>query len=55
MHTSFTDLQENNRPSPEFMRHCAWMIPEERLKGLDIWSRSPPISEESLKKVWAPW
>jgi len=50
MHTSFTDLEENNKESPEFMRHCAWMIPEERLKNMDVWIREPPISKEALNR-----
>mmetsp|Transcript_28525 Transcript_28525/g.80474 ORF Transcript_28525/g.80474 Transcript_28525/m.80474 type:complete len:505 (+) Transcript_28525:450-1964(+) len=51
MHTSFTNLEENNKESPHFMRHCAWMIPPEKMKQADIWMRDPPISPNGLKKV----
>jgi hypothetical protein len=50
MHTSFRDLEENNNKSPEFMRHCAWMIPEDRLEGMDAWVRQPSINKEALDR-----
>jgi hypothetical protein len=52
MHDSFTNLSENNMPSPYMTRHSAWMMTKERLAGLApdlLWHRDPPITEANLR------
>eukprot|EP00873_Tetraselmis_striata_P029096 jgi/Tetstr1/449360/TSEL_003872.t1 len=52
MHDSFTDLSENNLPSPYMVRHNHWMMTPERLASLgpdQLWQRDPPITEANLR------